>query len=115
MTVATLAEPASQRALPIAAAWLEQAISGNVAFLLGSIAVAVLGYALFTGRLPVRQALATLAGCVLLFGAPAIGRALRNLDGSKEAVQQSATPMNGPTLPNVPRNEDPYAGAGLVK
>lgn len=115
MTVATLAEPASQRALPNAAAWVEQALSGNAALLLGSISVAALGYALFTGRLPVRQALATVAGCVLLFGAPAIGRALRDLDGPKEAIQPSPTPMNGPNLPNVPRNEDPYAGAGLVK
>ncbi len=115
MTLATLSEPGSQRALPAAAAWLEQALSGNAALLLGSIAVAGLGYALFTGRLPVRQALATLAGCFLLFGAPIIARSLLTLERTRLAEQSTARATSSTNLPSVPRNEDPYAGAGLVK
>ena len=116
MSVLSLAEASMPRVLLSAAGWFEQAVSGNAALLVATIAVGAIGFALFTGRLPVRQGLAALAGCFLLFGSAAIGRALRGLGGPVYAASEANSPPDSSlvTLPTVPPERDPYAGAGLV-
>jgi len=112
-----LGTPMSPGALVTAANWLQQVVAGNAAMMLGVIAVAVLGLAMFNGQLPVRRGLMVVAGCFLLFGAPSIGRALLGLPngGPAEVVASSggADPKQA-SLPTVPAERDPYAGAGFV-
>lgn len=108
-----LTEATSPRALPAASAWVEQALSGQAAIVLASIAVAALGLALFTGRVSVRRALATLLGCFLLFGAPTIGRSLHALE-TAEAADVGNAPPAVQELPTAPPVNDPYAGASVI-
>jgi type IV secretory pathway VirB2 component (pilin) len=114
MIVPSLAEAPVPPVLPSAASWIEQAITGNAALLMATIAIATLGYALFMGRLPIRQGLAALAGCFLLFGAPTIGRALQQLGGAPIAAVPDGQEGNLTALPTAQLQADPYAGAGLV-
>jgi type IV secretory pathway VirB2 component (pilin) len=117
MMAADLGTPMSPGALVTAANWLQQVVAGNAAMLLGVIAVAVLGLAMFNGQLPVRRGLVVVAGCFLLFGAPSIGKALMGLPGGGSAQlgsqERESVPKQVP-LPTVPPERDPYAGAGLV-
>jgi type IV secretory pathway VirB2 component (pilin) len=117
MIAADLGTPMSPGALVTAANWLQQVVAGNAAMMLGVIAVAVLGLAMFNGQLPVRRGLVVVAGCFLLFGAPSIGRALLGLPngGSSEIAALAGEPVpKSVSLPTVPPQRDPYAGAGLV-
>jgi type IV secretory pathway VirB2 component (pilin) len=112
-----LVTPMSPGALITAADWLQQVVSGSAAMMLGVIAIAVLGLAMFNGQLPLRRGLAVVAGCFLLFGAPAIGRALMGLpNGAAPELQEAAPLMEKSTapLPEIPAQRDPYAGAGLI-
>ncbi|MEI6486990.1 MAG: TrbC/VirB2 family protein [Sphingomonadales bacterium] len=117
MMAADLGTPMSPGALVMAANWLQQVVSGNAAMALGVIAVAALGLAMFNGQLPVRRGLTVVAGCFLLFGAPSIGRALMGLPDGEPGHVGSLDPGPNPqaaALPAVPKERDPYAGAGLV-
>jgi type IV secretory pathway VirB2 component (pilin) len=114
MMAADLGTPMSPGALVTAASWLQQVVAGNAAMLLGVIAVAVLGLAMFNGQLPVRRGLVVVAGCFLLFGAPSVGRALMGLPSGKPAEADALAGEAVPSLPTVPPKRDPYAGAGLV-
>lgn len=117
MMATDLGTPISPGALVTAANWLQQVVAGNAAMLLGVIAVAVLGLGMFNGQLPVRRGLVVVAGCFLLFGAPSIGRALLGLPNAepKEVAASEGEPVPKPvSLPAVPIDRDPYAGAGLV-
>lgn len=117
MMAADLSAPMSPGALVTAANWLQQVVAGNAAMMLGVIAVAVLGLAMFNGQLPVRRGLVVVAGCFLLFGAPSIGGALLGLpsNGSTEVGAAAGEVVPKPvSLPTVPPERDPYAGAGLV-
>ena len=114
---ADLGTPMSPGALVTAANWLQQVVAGNAAMLLGVIAVAILGLAMFNGQLPVRRGLVVVAGCFLLFGAPSIGRALMGLSDDQAANIRPAhvdSHVRSGQIPNVPPQRDPYAGAGLV-
>ncbi len=117
MMAADLGTPMSPGALVTAANWLQQVVAGNAAMLLGVIAVAVLGLAMFNGQLPARRGLVVVAGCFLLFGSPSIGRALMGLSYDQAAnVRPAQVEANALShqIPNVPPQRDPYAGAGLV-
>jgi type IV secretory pathway VirB2 component (pilin) len=115
MIAADLGTPMSPGALVTAANWLQQLMAGNAAMLLGVIAVAVLGLAMFNGQLPVRRGLMVVAGCFLLFGAPSIGRGLMGLPSAELAMERRDEPPDPPRpLPTVPPDRDPYAGAGLL-
>jgi type IV secretion system protein VirB2 len=115
MIMASLSDAASPPVLAGLAAWVEAVLTGTWPALLASIAVAALGYAMFTGRLPLRQALATLLGCFLLLGAPGISRALRGQPEAVPAAMEQAPRATAVSqdLPVIPPEADPYAGAGL--
>jgi type IV secretion system protein VirB2 len=115
MMAADLGAPMSPGALVTAANWLQQVVAGNAAMLLGVIAVAFLGLAMFNGQLPVRRGLVVVAGCFLLFGAPSIGRALLRLPAEPSGLERPVERAEAPRpLPTVSPDRDPYAGAGLL-
>jgi len=98
--------------------WLEGTLLGSLATSVAVVCVAGVGYAALTGRLPVRRALTTIAGCFVLFGAPAIANGLRSLT-VREQVSPFAEPAPESPLRTPPVQEpsrpapdpfDPYSG-----
>ena len=82
----SLADVPAESVLGNGASWIEQLISGSLAATLAVIAVAIVGFAMFGGRLPIRRGATVLIGCFVLLGAPAIA------DGLLSFVQ-STVPM----------------------
>lgn len=52
--------------------WLTGTMLGNAAVAICVIAVALVGYSMLTGRLPIRRGGEVIVGCFLLLGAPAV-------------------------------------------
>lgn len=106
-------------ALPSATNWFAGLATGSIATSFAIIAIALVGLGMLQGRIDVRRGAATILGCFLLFGAPAIAAALMNLDRSEQAVPVNPTEpsinsaANSPTVPQA--QPDPYAGASLVR
>lgn len=103
-------------AIPTAAEWVAEVLTGTAASALAVIAVAVVGMLMLTGRLALREAARVVLGCFVLFGAPAIASGLWSLasDTAQPAppqVIEVSPPAARPPLP--PSTYDPYAGASL--
>lgn len=101
---------------PIAAAmaWIEGTLLGEAAVALCVLAVAILGFSMLNGRLPVRQGARVVLGGFILLGAPSIAsefagswgeHAAPTLVGEPRVVYQRAA------LP--PATENPYTRASL--
>lgn len=96
--------------------WLAATMLGSVATGLCIVAIAVIGLMMLSGRLPLRHGGRVLLGCFILFAAPVLASALRDLANSDEAVpiapQVSSTQL--PPRPLQPSSTyDPYAGASV--
>jgi type IV secretory pathway VirB2 component (pilin) len=99
--------------------WIEGALLGQIATTLAVLALAGLGFAMLTGRLPVRRGLLAVLGCFVLFGAPVIAR------GILSALRSEAQSIGGqvplpPSYADISRPkrsvaevDDPYAGAAV--
>lgn len=117
MTQSSLLEPASPIPLSSSAQWLESVLLGQVAVSLCMIAVAVVGFVMLSGRLPVRRGIWTVLGCFVLIGAPVIAGAFLNSEESNVAARFAGPATEWPNfearreLP--PPQNDPYAGASL--
>ncbi len=59
-----------------AAAWIEQLLFGSVGVAIAVLAVGLLGFRMLLGYSSPKEAGRILLGCFILFGAPAIARAL---------------------------------------
>lgn len=68
----SLFEPKSQSALLASKKQLTEVLSQDLALLCGALAVGLLGFAMFVGRLYVRRSLRVATGCFVLLDAPAI-------------------------------------------
>ena len=113
-----LADPsyaAPGMALPTAAEWVQNLLTGRLGTAIAVLAIAWLGVAMLRGRLPVRQGLRVILGCFILFGAPIIAQGfLGAMRGPSQAVQVYSAPAPVPiALPAKPPQFDPYAGASL--
>ena len=116
----SLADRPAISVLAADAQWIEHLITGSLAATLAIIAVALVGFAMFGGRLPVRRGATVLIGCFVLFGAPAIAHGLLRfvLSGSEPQIVMNA--KSGVQIPpNLPQQAqpanpfDPYAGASV--
>lgn len=119
-----LTEPSSQTggALPSALIWVEQALLGGLATSVAVVAVAVVGMLMLSGRIDWRRGARVVAGCFILFGAPAIAAGLLGLAGdaasgpvvapAPSAVEPAPRPQAIPTQPPA-SGYDPYAGASV--
>ena len=96
--------------------WLTGTLLGTIATGLSIVAIAAVGLMMLSGRLALREGARAILGCFVLFGAPALAMALRDLAKSDRA-QAPATEVAVPSLPPRPplpsSNYDPYAGASL--
>lgn len=96
--------------------WLSATMLGSVATGLCIIAAAVVGLTMLSGRLPLRHGGRVLLGCFILFAAPALATALRDLAREDAPIiaepEVAATPLS-PRPPQPSSTYDPYAGASL--
>lgn len=102
-------------ALSGAVDWMTGTLLGSAATGLCIIAISVVGLMMLSGRLALRDGARVVLGCFVLFGAPALAVALRDLaDGGRvPAPAEVAGPALPPRPPLVTSTYDPYAGASL--
>jgi type IV secretion system protein VirB2 len=115
--VPSLLDPPSESALAAAFIWVEATLTGTLATIVATIAVAGLGLLLLSGRVDARRGLTVLVGCFVLFGANSIARGLRDVADGDASVLVDVPPPVPPILPLPPQlpntGYDPYAGASV--
>ncbi len=102
-------------AVGAAAEWLSGLATGTLAAALCAIAIALVGFMMLLGRVPVRSGFRTVIGCFILIGAPVLANALMELSEHSSADQAALAgwPAEQDPRVQVPSNFDPYAGASL--
>jgi hypothetical protein len=95
--------------------WANTVLLGELAIGLSVIGIATIGFALLTGRLPLRLGGRVVLGLFVLLGAPAIATAFSGAwQASNDAPLPIAlAPIEEPRADLPPANYDPYAGASL--
>lgn len=96
--------------------WVEGILLGPLAVSLCVIAVAIVGFTMLTGRLPIRQGLRVVLGCFVLLGARSIVGTIMGawVDAGEAAPVRPAGPqMIYEREPLPEATYDPYAGASL--
>ena len=78
---AQVGDPAGSSPLLAALNWVQGTLLGNVATTAAVIAVALIGYAMLTGRFEWRRGLVVLVGIFVIFGAVSIVAGIRSLAG----------------------------------
>ena len=107
--------PSETGAVSAAAEWLSGLVAGSLAATLSVIGIALVGFLMFSGRVPVRAAFTVVLGCFILLGAPAIASALMEMGMRAVSLgPPSPTTVVRADRPPLPRSTyDPYAGASL--
>lgn len=95
-----------------AVSWLAELLSGSLGIVIAILAVALVGFGMLQGRLPLRAGLRVVLGCFILFGAPAIARGLAGAALSSSTGLAQVPPPQISTPSEAPQY-DPYAGATL--
>ena len=113
----SLFEPSDASPLQGAAGWITELMQGPLVVTLCVIAVALVGFAALSGRLPVRMGARAVLGCFVLLGAPVIASALiwQAEEPAPQMVYQAPTTVDSqPARPELPSADyDPYSGASL--
>jgi type IV secretory pathway VirB2 component (pilin) len=115
----SVANPAGSSVLVAAVSWLQNTVLGTVATTIAVIAIAVVGLMAISGRVSIRYGVTVVAGCFILFGAPAIVAGILSFVGGggsySSAPPPSAMAAPPPALPALPPPlpYDPYAGASV--
>ena len=102
-----------------ASQWVAELLQGRLATAIATMAVAVVGYQMITGRLSARTALRVLLGCFVLFGSSAIASGLMGavqgvgVSEQPRVVYQAspvspAKPVAVPTPAAEPGNGNPF-------
>ncbi|MEO5775045.1 MAG: TrbC/VirB2 family protein [Sphingomicrobium sp.] len=93
--------------------WIQAVLLGTIATSIAVIAVASVGFMMFTGRIDWRRAVQVVIGCFIVFGASTVASGIQALAGGAGPPPvipapsvQTAPPSNAPPL-------DPYAGAAV--
>lgn len=113
---ASLSEPIGHSPLLAAVSWLESTLLGTIALTIATLAIAWVGLMMLAGRVNVRHGVTAVAGCFVLFGAPAIAAGLKaELFGTAGSTPDSGIPETAPVFipPTASLPVDPYAGASL--
>lgn len=115
----SLYQPQAHSVFASSSDWLLQISGGTVASILCVIAVALLGFAMLSGRIDLRRGVLVVLGCFFVLGAGSIAQAFVLLGGS--GLQSGEGPGGvvvyeaEPEKPVKPASFDPYAGASLRK
>lgn len=116
-TQSSLFEPSGPPVLAGSSTWVEGVLLGEGAVALCSIAVALVGVLMLSGRLPIIGSARVVLGCFVLLGAPVLAGVL--LDATGESTAKPVANRVIERFVNAPRQElpatdnDPYAGASL--
>ena len=114
---ASLFDPTGSPVLVTALDWITGALLGTLATAIGVIAVALIGFLMMQGRVPVKRGISVVVGLFILLGAPALaGGLVRAENGVFGAHEAAAPPVQAPPqLPPAPKPTayDPYAGASV--
>lgn len=105
-------------ALRGATAWLNSLLADSLMITICSIAIAVLGVAMLTGRFEVRRGASLVVGCFVVLGASTIAAGLVGRSSTLVAAFEAPiTPSPPATLPQKRsrQTDDPYAGASLAQ
>ncbi|MBX7494876.1 TrbC/VirB2 family protein [Qipengyuania sp. 6B39] len=100
-----------------AAIWIANLLTGTAASIVATLAVAVIGLLLLSGRVDVSRTMRVVLGCFVIFGAGVIAAGLTDLaSGASDRSAQVATLPPPPAY--VPPDTDaggydPYAGAAV--
>lgn len=116
MVCPSLFEPSGASPLQGAALWITELMQGPLVVTLCVIAVALVGFAALSGRLPVRMGARAVLGCFVVLGAPMIASALmwQGEEPSPQVVYQAESAASEPARPELPPADyDPYSGASL--
>lgn len=113
---ASLSSGSPNAALPAAVEWVERLLLGEAGMVIAVLAIAGIGLAMLSGRLPARRGMRVILGAFILFGAPLIARGLMDLpQGVSNAtpIRPVVDDLVPQPLPKQPPNYDPYAGASV--
>lgn len=111
-------------ALLWAAQWVDATIQGPLATGIAILAMAALGFAMLSGRIPLRRGATAVLGCFVLFGAPAIAHGIASMAGDyadtrppalAATIESGAPVFEVPINPERPVVSDPYAGASIAR
>jgi hypothetical protein len=104
----------TQLALEGAVQWTAGTLLGSLATSIAILAVAAIGFLMFTGRVPARRAATAVIGCFILFSAATIANGLIGAMAPVPlaAIEGSPPPAYTPSTPK-PISYDPYAGASV--
>lgn len=115
-----LTDPGNGGSLASAVSWVGSLLTGTLAAVIATIAIAGIGFLMLRGRLPLRRGLTIVIGCFIVSGATMIAQGLlginARLSGSGAgqvqtgAVAATIPPSASPAQPDV---YDPYAGASV--
>ena len=115
----SLFEPATDPIMSSATEMTSSIVSAELAITLCTIAVALVGIAAFSGRLPLVRGGLTITGCFLLLGSPTLAAGLLQVSVPRAPERLVIVPEQRPLPPRSealpPVNVDPYAGASLRK
>lgn len=112
----SLFEPNGPSPLQGAAGWMTELMQGPLVVTLCVIAVALVGIAALSGRLPVRMGARAVLGCFVVLGAPVIASSLiwQGEEPSPQVVYQAESVASEHARPELPPADyDPYSGASL--
>ena len=115
----SLADPPGSSVIVAAISWVEGTLLGNIATTIAVIAVASVGFMLFTCRVGYRHGLTVMIGSFILFGATSIVAGLQALMTGGETpevayVAEPPPPVISPA-PARPADHDPFAGASVQR
>jgi type IV secretory pathway VirB2 component (pilin) len=107
----------ADNALVAASQWLASVATGSTAVGVATIAVAAIGLAMLAGRVDLRRGATVIIGCFLLFAAPSIANSFVQWASGGEVASQVAMSAPLPPVPSPPpdQDNDPYAGASLIR
>jgi len=115
---ASLAEHPGSSSITPAVDWVQGTLLGSIALAIAVIAIASVGLLMLNGRIDLRRGMVVIAGCFILFGAPAIANGIQSMlrggyEGAEAAAEAPPPAPAPPVLPPGPANADPYAGASV--
>ncbi len=118
VTSASLLDPPYGSSLQSSVDWITGTLIGDIAISVSIVGVAIVGFIMLTGRLPLRRGVQVIIGCFVLLGAPAIAAAFTGFwhgNASELARQSHRTDpdLAAPREDLPPAQYDPYAGASL--
>jgi len=96
--------------------WIAVLLTAHLLLIVGTMAVAALGYSLLSGRVPAKRAATIVGGIAVVTSAHSLADALIGQDFERQTTAAPLAASGKPTstpAPTPPAVYDPYAGAAV--